>query len=66
MLGCLLVMLMLLAVTILAGVIGSRLPSSFVPDEDQGYALAFVQLPDAASLQRTREVGKKVEEIYHG
>jgi HAE1 family hydrophobic/amphiphilic exporter-1 len=34
-----------------------------VPSEDQGYALAAIQLPDAASLQRTREVGKKLEEI---
>ena len=38
-------------------------PSGFVPDEDQGYALVGVQLPDAASLQRTRAVSSKVEEI---
>ena len=32
---------------------GSKLPSGFVPDEDQGYAVIGVQLPDGASLQRT-------------
>jgi len=51
------------AVALLAGFTGSRIPTGFVPTEDQGYALAAIQLPDAASLQRTREVGKKVEEI---
>ncbi len=50
-------------VTVLAGFFGSRIPAGFVPDEDQGYALAFIQLPDAASLQRTKQVGKKIEEI---
>ena len=33
--------------------IGSKLPVSFVPDEDQGYFYINVQLPNAASLQRT-------------
>jgi len=32
------------------------LPTGFIPTEDQGYAMYAVQLPDAASLQRTREV----------
>jgi multidrug efflux pump len=54
---------LLLLVAVLAGFTGSRLPTGFVPTEDQGYALAIIQLPDAASLQRTREVGKKAEEI---
>jgi len=54
---------LLLAVGLIAGFTGSRIPTGFVPSEDQGYALAAIQLPDAASLQRTREVGKKLEEI---
>ncbi|WP_437228498.1 efflux RND transporter permease subunit [Planctomicrobium sp. SH661] len=33
-----------------------RLPTGFIPTEDQGYILIAVQLPDAASQQRTREV----------
>src|SRR5499433_609383 len=54
---------LLLAVALIAGFTGSRIPTGFVPTEDQGYALAAIQLPDAASLQRTRDLGKKVEEI---
>ena len=47
----------------LDGVLGSRLPSSFLPDEDYGYLLLNVQLPPAASLERTDQVLKKVEAI---
>ncbi len=46
-----------------AGLLGKKLPSSFVPDEDQGYIFLNVQLPDAASLQRTDLVCRKVEKI---
>ena len=46
-----------------AGFFSSRLPSSFLPDEDQGYLYANLQLPNAASLQRTEEVAKKVENV---
>jgi hydrophobic/amphiphilic exporter-1 (mainly G- bacteria), HAE1 family len=41
----------------------SKLPTSFVPDEDQGYLYLNVQLPNAASLQRTNQVTKKIEDI---
>ena len=47
----------------LAGVLGRRLPTSFVPEEDYGYFLLNVQLPPAASLQRTDDVCRKVEAI---
>ncbi len=40
-----------------------KLPTSFVPDEDQGYLYLNIQLPNAASLQRTQEVTAKVENI---
>ncbi len=43
--------------------IGGKLPSSFVPDEDQGYFYMNVQLPNAASLQRTQAVVAKINEI---
>jgi HAE1 family hydrophobic/amphiphilic exporter-1 len=43
--------------------IGGKLPTSFVPDEDQGYFYLNVQLPDAASLQRTEEVLAKIQQI---
>jgi HAE1 family hydrophobic/amphiphilic exporter-1 len=43
--------------------IGGKLPSSFVPDEDQGYFYVNVQLPNAASLGRTEEVLAKLQKI---
>jgi HAE1 family hydrophobic/amphiphilic exporter-1 len=42
---------------------GRTLPTSFLPEEDYGYAMLHVQLPPAASLERTDEVLKKVENI---
>jgi hydrophobic/amphiphilic exporter-1 (mainly G- bacteria), HAE1 family len=45
------------------GLIGTKLPTSFLPEEDYGYAMINVQLPDAASLARTDLVLKKVEGI---
>ncbi|WP_197329402.1 efflux RND transporter permease subunit [Ralstonia syzygii] len=41
-----------------------RLPSSFLPNEDQGYIITNIQLPPAASANRTLEVIKKVEDYY--
>jgi HAE1 family hydrophobic/amphiphilic exporter-1 len=43
--------------------LGRKLPTGFVPDEDQGYAIVGVQLPDGASLQRTRAVYEKIDAI---
>ncbi|HEY7303164.1 MAG TPA: multidrug efflux RND transporter permease subunit [Bryobacteraceae bacterium] len=59
--GIALVMLVIFGLA--AGLIGKRLPSSFLPDEDQGYIFLHLQLPNAASLQRTEEVSRKVEKI---
>jgi HAE1 family hydrophobic/amphiphilic exporter-1 len=42
---------------------GKRLPSSFLPDEDQGFVLLQALLPDGASLQRTDQVTHKMEDI---
>jgi len=47
------------AITVLAG----RLPSGFLPLEDQGVLLIDVQLPDGASLQRTEKVSAQIEKI---
>jgi HAE1 family hydrophobic/amphiphilic exporter-1 len=41
----------------------SRVPTGFLPIEDQGYVLAIVQLPDGASLPRTKHVLDQVSEI---
>jgi len=56
-------LLILAAFGAAAGFISSRVPSSFLPDEDQGYIFINLQLPDAASLQRTDEAVKKIEQV---
>ncbi len=56
----------LVIVAILIGaavVLAGRVPQGFVPEEDEGYVLVNVQLPDAASLDRTDAVCKRVEAI---
>ena len=59
--------LVLLAGFAAAGVwIGGKVPASFLPDEDQGYFYLNLQLPNAASLQRTEEVVAKIEKIAAG
>jgi multidrug efflux pump len=40
------------------------LPTSFVPQEDQGYVFAAIIMPDAASLDRTEEVATKVDALF--
>ncbi len=43
--------------------VSTRIPSTFLPVEDQGYFFVVIQLPDGASLQRTDEVAKKVRDV---
>src|SRR5438309_1738840 len=54
---------LLVAFGVAAGFFAHRLPTSFLPDEDQGYAYVSVQLPNAASLERTTAVVDSVEKI---
>ena len=56
-------LLLLLIMTGAIGVIGKRVPSGFLPEEDQGYLYAGVQLPEAASLQRTDLAARELEKI---
>ena len=56
-------LVLLAAFGVAAGFLSSRLPSSFLPDEDQGYVYLNLQLPNAASLQRTDEVARRIEKI---
>jgi len=56
-------MLVLVGTTVIAVGLGKKLPASFVPEEDQGYAFIQLQLPDAASLQRTDAVMRKMDDI---
>jgi HAE1 family hydrophobic/amphiphilic exporter-1 len=53
----------IVVLTLGAGVFGSLVPGGFIPEEDMGYFFVNIQLPNAASLQRTDEVSAQVEEI---
>jgi HAE1 family hydrophobic/amphiphilic exporter-1 len=46
-----------------AALFWKRLPSSFLPNEDQGYMYVALQLPNSASLQRTEEAARHVEDV---
>ncbi|MDR5815687.1 efflux RND transporter permease subunit [Caballeronia sp. LZ033] len=53
-------------VVVLTGFLYTRLPTSFVPDEDQGFALALVNLPSGSTLERTNHVmGELREKLLH-
>src|SRR5271169_6024330 len=56
-------LIILAGFAVLAGFLGKSTNTSFLPDEDQGYIYAGVQLPDASSAQRTSEVMRQAEEI---
>ncbi len=56
-------LLFLVVVGVAAFFVGDRLPTSFLPEEDQGYVFVALQLPNAASLQRTSDAARKVEKI---
>jgi len=56
-------MLFLAGMAVASGFMGKSLPTSFIPEEDQGYAFIQLQLPDAASLQRTDAVMRKVDDL---
>ncbi len=55
--------LVLVGCGLAAGFFSARLPSSFLPDEDQGYLYLNLQLPNAASLQRTEATARQVEDM---
>lgn len=57
------VVALLLAFCVAAGFFSSRVPSSFLPDEDQGYAYVNLQLPNSASLERTSQAATQIENI---
>jgi HAE1 family hydrophobic/amphiphilic exporter-1 len=49
--------------TVGAGIFGSMVPGGFIPEEDMGYFFVNVQLPNAASIQRSDVVTKDIEKI---
>jgi len=56
-------LILLALIAVVAVGMGARLPSAFLPEEDQGYAFIIAQLPYAASLERTDAVCKRIEDI---
>ncbi len=60
---------LLLMFVVFAGLLGAtafmaqRVPTGFIPDSDQGYAIVVVQLPEGAALDRTDAVMKQATEI---
>jgi len=58
-----LALILLAGSVVLAGGLGKTLSRSFLPDEDQGYFMVNVQLPEATSLQRTMAVMKTIDGV---
>ncbi|MHC4166477.1 MAG: efflux RND transporter permease subunit [Planctomycetota bacterium] len=56
-------MIFIILVVVGLGLLAEMVPGAFMPEEDMGYLFVNMQLPDAASLQRTDAVAGKVEEI---
>jgi hydrophobic/amphiphilic exporter-1 (mainly G- bacteria), HAE1 family len=59
-------LVLLVAFGLAGGFLAEKVPSSFLPDEDQGYAYVNLQLPNAASLERTEAVCTEVERMLLG
>jgi multidrug efflux pump len=60
-------MTLFVLVSVLAGFLYLHMPTSFVPDEDQGFMLALVNLPPGATLQRTDQVMSQIRaKLVHG
>ncbi len=56
-------MVFIVILSVAMGFLGKMIPGGFMPEEDMGYLMVNIQLPDAASLQRCDAVSRKVEEI---
>jgi HAE1 family hydrophobic/amphiphilic exporter-1 len=57
------VMVLLVVAGVAAWFFSAHLPSSFLPDEDQGYFYVNMQLPNSASMERTSEAATQVEQV---
>ena len=56
-------LIFIVILTVGAGLFGKLVPGGFIPEEDMGYFYLNVQLPNAASIQRTDEIGREIEKI---
>ncbi len=50
-------------VIVVLSILAYKVPTSFVPEEDQGYLIAVANMPDAASLNRTNDADQKIAKI---
>ncbi|MDR2013218.1 MAG: multidrug efflux RND transporter permease subunit [Rhodanobacter sp.] len=50
-------------VAVLCGYLFMLLPTSFLPEEDQGYAMGLISLPPGASIERTKEVMRQYDTL---
>jgi hydrophobic/amphiphilic exporter-1 (mainly G- bacteria), HAE1 family len=57
------VMVLLVVAGVAAWFFGRHLPTSFMPDEDQGYIYINMQLPNGASLERSSAAARQVEQV---
>ncbi len=57
-------MLVYVAVLVVLAVLYMRLPTSFLPEEDQGVLITLVQLPETATMERTQEVMEKMQNHF--
>ena len=57
------VIVIFIGMVVLTGMGFTRLPGGFIPDEDQGYMFSHVELPDAASLDRTVDATAQLDAI---
>jgi len=53
----------IIIITIAATIFGKLVPGGFIPEEDMGYFFVNIQLPNAASLQRSDVIAKDIEDI---
>jgi len=64
--GAVIVLVLYAALAGLGGWLFKKVPGGFIPPQDMGYMIAVVQLPDAASFERTDAVVRRVDEIARG
>ncbi len=57
-------MMIYVAIVVVLGLLFTRLPSSFLPDEDQGYMYTQMSLPVGATKERSIEVMNQIEKHY--
>jgi HAE1 family hydrophobic/amphiphilic exporter-1 len=53
----------IIIMSVAAGFFGKLVPGGFIPEEDMGYFFVNMQLPNAASIQRSDEIAKEIEKI---